>query len=140
MTADLDGLPFTVVRRGFDRAQVEERLGKLLAERDAAHAARQSALADLERLSRALDVSRGETRSARTELAESQARAERLSAQVAELSTIPSSVDGMSDRLQQMVRVAQDEVNDMRARATRDAARLGHAATAHRHVAGASLR
>ena len=29
MTADLDGLPFAVVRRGFDRAQVEERLGKL---------------------------------------------------------------------------------------------------------------
>ena len=124
MTADLDGLPFTVVRRGFDRAQVEERLGRLLAERDAAHAARQSALADLERLSRELDVSRGEARAARTELAESRAHAERLSSQVAELSTIPSSVDGMSDRLQQMVRVAQDEVNDMRARATRGAAQI----------------
>lgn len=124
MSADLDGLPFTVVRRGFDRAQVEERLGKLLAERDAAHAARQSALADLERHSRELDVSHGETRSARAELAESQARAERLGAQVAELSTIPSTVDGMSDRLQQMVRVAQDEVNDMRARATRGAAQI----------------
>ena len=123
MTADLDG-PFPVVRRGFDRAQVEERLGKLLAERDAAHAARQSALADLERLSRELDVSRGETRSARTELIESRATAERLAAQVSELSTIPSSVDGMSDRLQQMVRVAQDEVNDMRARATRGAAQI----------------
>jgi hypothetical protein len=33
-------------------------------------------------------------------------------------------VDGMSDRLQQMVRVAQDEVNDMRARATRGAAQI----------------
>ena len=88
MTADLDG-PFPVVRRGFDRAQVEERLGKLLAERDAAHAARQSALADLERLSRELDVSRGETRAARTELIESRATAERLAAQVSELSTIP---------------------------------------------------
>jgi cell division septum initiation protein DivIVA len=123
MTVDLDG-PFPVVRRGYDRAQVEERLGKLLAERDAAHAARQSALADLERLSRELDVSRGETRSARTELNESRAEAERLAAQVAELSTIPSTVDGMSDRLQQMVRVAQDEVNDMRARATRGAAQI----------------
>ncbi|MDT0348087.1 coiled-coil domain-containing protein [Pseudonocardia charpentierae] len=124
MTADLDGLPFSVVRRGFDRAQVEERLGKLLAERDAAHAARQSALADLERLSRELDVSRGETRAARTELAESRSEVERLTAHVAELSTIPSTVDGMSDRLQQMVRVAQDEVNDMRARATRGAAQI----------------
>jgi hypothetical protein len=124
MTADLDGLPFSVVRRGFDRAQVEERLGKLLAERDAAHAARQSALADLERLSRELDVSRGETRAARTELAESRSEVERLTAHVAELSIIPSTVDGMSDRLQQMVRVAQDEVNDMRARATRGAAQI----------------
>ena len=123
MTVDLDG-PFPVVRRGYDRAQVEERLGKLLAERDAAHAARQSALADLERLSRELDVSRGETRAARTELNEARADAERLAAQVSELSTIPSSVDGMSDRLQQMVRVAQDEVNDMRARATRGAAQI----------------
>jgi hypothetical protein len=123
MTVDLDG-PFPVVRRGYDRAQVEERLGKLLAERDAAHAARQSALADLERLSRELDVSRGETRAARTELNEARAEAERLAAQVSELSTIPSSVDGMSDRLQQMVRVAQDEVNDMRARATRGAAQI----------------
>ena len=123
MTADLDG-PFPVVRRGFDRAQVETRLGRLLAERDAAHAGRQSALADLERLSRELDVSRGEARAARTELAESRAEVERLAAQVAELSTIPSSVDGMSDRLQQMVRVAQDEVNDMRARATRGAAQI----------------
>jgi len=123
MTVDLDG-PFPVVRRGYDRAQVEERLGKLLAERDAAHAARQSALADLERLSRELDVSRGETRSVRTELTESRAEAERLAAQVSELSTIPSTVDGMSDRLQQMVRVAQDEVNDMRARATRGAAQI----------------
>jgi cell division septum initiation protein DivIVA len=123
MTVDLDG-PFPVVRRGYDRAQVEERLGKLLAERDAAHAARQSALADLERLSRELDVSRGETRSARTELNEARSEVERLAAQVSELSTIPSTVDGMSDRLQQMVRVAQDEVNDMRARATRGAAQI----------------
>src|SRR6476661_5616277 len=114
MTADLDGLPFAIVRRGFDRAQVEERLSKLLAERDSAHTARQNAVAERERISRELDVSRGETRAAR----------DRLAGQVAELSTIPSTVDGMSDRLQQMVRVAQDEVNDMRARATRGAAQI----------------
>jgi hypothetical protein len=124
MTADLDGLPFAVVRRGFDRAQVEDRLGKLLAERDDAHAARQNAIADRERISRELDVSRGETRAARAELAETRNEVDRLAAQVAELSTIPNTVDGMSDRLQQMVRVAQDEVNDMRARATRGAAQI----------------
>jgi hypothetical protein len=124
MTADLDGLPFTVVRRGFDRAQVEERLGKLLAERDAALAARQNAAAERERISRELDTSRGETRAARAELAEARAELDRLAGQVAELSTIPHTVDGMSDRLQQMVRVAQDEVNDMRSRATRGAAQI----------------
>jgi cell division septum initiation protein DivIVA len=124
MTADLDGLPFAVVRRGFDRAQVEERLGKLLAERDDAHNARQNALADREHISRELDVSRGEVRAARAELAETRNEVDRLAAQVAELSTIPNTVDGMSDRLQQMVRVAQDEVNDMRARATRGAAQI----------------
>jgi hypothetical protein len=124
MTADLDGLPFAIVRRGFDRAQVEERLSKLLAERDNAHTARQNAVAERERISRELDVSRGETRAARAELAETRAEVDRLAGQVAELSTIPSTVDGMSDRLQQMVRVAQDEVNDMRARATRGAAQI----------------
>src|ERR687890_955636 len=103
MTADLDGLPFTVVRRGFDRAQVEDRLGKLLAERDAAHTARQNALAEREHISHELDTSRGETRAARAELAETRAHVDRLAAQVAELSVIPSTVDGMSDRLQQMV-------------------------------------
>ena len=124
MTADLDGLPFAIVRRGFDRAQVEERLTKLLAERDSAHTARQTAVADRERISRELDVSRGETRAARSELAETRAEVDRLAAQVAELSTVPNTVDGMSDRLQQMVRVAQDEVNDMRSRATRGAAQI----------------
>lgn len=124
MTADLDGLPFSIVRRGFDRTQVEERLSTVLAERDAARGARQDAAAERERISRELDVSRGETRAARTELADSRSEVERLAAQVAELSTIPSTVDGMSDRLQQMVRVAQDEVNDMRARATRGAAQI----------------
>src|SRR3954452_20343741 len=124
MTADLDGLPFAIVRRGFDLAQVEERLSNLLSERDSAHTARQNAVGDRDRLSRELDVSRGETRAARTELTESRAEAERLAAHVSELSTIPSTVDGMSDRLQQMVRVAQDEVNDMRSRATRGAAQI----------------
>ena len=124
MTADLDGLPFAIVRRGFDREQVEDRLGKLLAERDSAQTARQNAVAERERFSRELDVSRGETRAARAELAETRAEVDRLAGQVAELSTIPSTVDGMSDRLQQMVRVAQDEVNDMRSRATRGAAQI----------------
>ena len=124
MTADLDGLPFAIVRRGFDRAQVEDRLSKLLSERDGAHTDRQNAIAERERVSRELDVSRGETRAARSELSETRAEVDRLAGQVAELSTIPNTVDGMSDRLQQMVRVAQDEVNDMRARATRGAAQI----------------
>lgn len=124
MTADLDGLPFTIARRGYDRAQVEDRLGRLLSERDDAHAARQNAVADLERVTRELEVSRGETRGARAELAEARADVDRLRSQVAELATVPTTVDGMSDRLQQMVRVAQDEVNDMRTRATRSAAQV----------------
>jgi chromosome segregation ATPase len=117
MTADLDGLPFTVVRRGFDRDQVEERLGTLLADL-------KSAVVERDRLTRQLDDSRSDTRSARTELAETRAEVERLAGQVAELSVVPSTVDGMSDRLQQMVRIAQDEVNDMRTRATRSAAQI----------------
>lgn len=124
MTAELDAVPFHVVRRGYDRAQVEERLGGLAAELDAAVAARHSAVDDLRTLSRQLEASRNDAQAARDATGEARAELDQLRIQVAELSTIPSTVDGMSERLQQMVRIAQDEVNDMRTRATTSAAHV----------------
>lgn len=124
MTAELDDASFSVVRRGYDRAQVDDRLSRLSAELDAAAAGRNAAVEDVRTLTRQRDASRNEAQAARATSNEARAEVERLRAQVAELSTIPHSVDGMSERLQQMVRIAQEEVNDMRARATASATQV----------------
>ena len=124
MTADLDDASFSVVRRGYDRAQVDNRLSRLLAELDAAAAGRNAAVEDVRTLTRQRDASRNEAQAARAANTEARAELERLRAQVSELSIIPHTVDGMSERLQQMVRIAQDEVNDMRSRATTGSAQV----------------
>lgn len=75
-------------------------------------------------LSRQLDVSRSDAQAAAEAAARVRNERDGLRAQVADLSTIPHTVDGMSERLQQMVRIAQDEVNDMRSRATGNASHV----------------
>lgn len=115
---------FTVVRRGYDRAQVDEQLERVSAQLRSAAGARDTALSELEVVARRLDSRQAELQSARSESAQRRADSDALRAQVAELSTIPHTVDGMSERLQQMVRIAQDEVNDMRTRATTSASHV----------------
>jgi chromosome segregation ATPase len=124
MTAELDDTTFSVVRRGYDRAQVDDRLSRLHAELEAAAAGRNAAVEDVRTLTRQRDASRNEAQAARSSNQEIRAELERLRTQVAELSIIPHTVDGMSERLQQMVRIAQDEVNDMRSRATASSAQV----------------
>ncbi len=119
-----DETEFTVVRRGYDRAQVDEQIEMLSTQLRTAMSARESAVAEVEVLSRRLEASIGDIQAARSESAQRRGESDKLRAQVAELSTIPHSVDGMSERLQQMVRIAQDEVNDMRTRATTSAAHV----------------
>lgn len=115
---------FTVVRRGYDRAQVDEQIERLATQLRNAAAARETAVAELEAVGRRLESRQGDLQAARSESAQRRADADSLRAQVAELSTIPHTVDGMSERLQQMVRIAQDEVNDMRTRATTSASHV----------------
>jgi chromosome segregation ATPase len=119
-----DETDFSVVRRGYDRSQVDEQIEMLSTQLRTAVAARESAVAEVEVLSRRLEASIGDIQSARSESAQRRNESDKLRAQVAELSTIPHTVDGMSERLQQMVRIAQDEVNDMRTRATTSAAHV----------------
>ncbi len=115
---------FAVVRRGYDRTQVDEQLERLATQLRNASAARDTALSELEVTSRRLESRQTELQAARSESAQRRADVDALRAQVAELSTIPHTVDGMSERLQQMVRIAQDEVNDMRTRATTSASHV----------------
>ncbi len=119
-----DDTEFAVVRRGYDRAQVDEQIDMLSTQLRTAIAARESATAELEVLSRRLEASIGDLQAARADSAQRRSETDKLRAQIAELSTIPHTVDGMSERLQQMVRIAQDEVNDMRQRATSSAAHV----------------
>ncbi|MBV9920109.1 MAG: hypothetical protein JOY78_04525 [Pseudonocardia sp.] len=119
-----DETEFAVVRRGYDRAQVDEQIDVLSTQLRTAVAARESAAAEVEVLARRLEASVGDVQAARSDSAQWRAEADKLRGQVAELSTIPHTVDGMSERLQQMVRIAQDEVNDMRQRATSSAAHV----------------
>jgi chromosome segregation ATPase len=119
-----DETEFAVVRRGYDRAQVDEQIDMLSTQLRTAVAARESASAEVEVLSRRLEASVGDVQAARSDSAQWRAEADKLRGQVSELSTIPHTVDGMSERLQQMVRIAQDEVNDMRQRATSSAAHV----------------
>lgn len=120
----IDETGFTVVRRGYDRAQVDEQMDTFSSQLRTAASARESAAAEVDVLSRRLESSIGDAQAARAESAQRRAEADKLRAQVAELSTIPHTVDGMSERLQQMVRIAQDEANDMRQRATSSAAHV----------------
>ncbi len=119
-----DETDFSVVRRGYDRTQVDEQIDMLTTQLRTAVAARESAVAEVEVLSRRLESSIGDVQAARSESAQRRSEADKLRSQVTELSTIPHTVDGMSERLQQMVRIAQDEVNDMRQRATSSAAHV----------------
>ena len=124
MTVADETTEFAVVRRGYDRAQVDEQIDMLSTQLRTALAARESAVSEVDVLSRRLEASIGDVQAARSDSAQRRSEVDKLRAQVAELSTIPHTVDGMSERLQQMVRIAQDEVNDMRQRATSSAAHV----------------
>jgi cell division septum initiation protein DivIVA len=116
--------PFSAARRGYDRTQVDAQLDALSTRLRTAISARESALAQVRALSRKLEAGIGDIQAARAVSKQHRAEADVLQGQVTALSTIPHTVDGMSERLQQMARIAQDEVNDMRQRATSSAAHV----------------
>jgi hypothetical protein len=116
------GAGFDIVKRGYSRTQVEEHLERLdsdlrliAADRDAA-------------MSQAADLARQMER-ARTDLDE-------LRGQVNRLSLPPTSLEGLSERLQRMLKLAQEEASDTRARAETDAVHIRSRSEAD----GAALR
>ncbi len=101
--APLTDTGFEVVRKGYDQAQVEAHLRRLDAEMRILATDRDAAVDQSGQLARELDDSR--------------ARAERLRAQVRTLVSPQQSVQGMSERMRSMLRMAEDEVAEMLARA-----------------------
>ena len=103
MLPSLGSSQFDVVRRGYDRAQVEDTVDALQADLQILAADRDATTSQAEALARALDSARGEIGE--------------LHDQLDRLSRAPISVKGMSERLQRMLRLAQDEAAEIRARA-----------------------
>src|SRR5918994_4828691 len=102
-----DGV-FTVGRRGYDPHQVDAHLRRMDAEIRILVADRDAAVDQAAQLGRDLD--------------EARLRADRLRTQVRTMAARPSDVQGMSERMRTMLRLAEDEVADMLRRADEEVA------------------
>ncbi|MGQ0773427.1 MAG: chromosome segregation protein [Pseudonocardiales bacterium] len=111
---------FDVVRRGYDRAQVDDRFEELQADLHIVMADNQAAAAQAAELARQLEATQQELYDVRREL------------QL--LSGPPDTVEGLSPRLQRMVRLAKDEAAEITARA--EAAAVERMAQAEKDAGG----
>jgi DivIVA domain-containing protein len=100
---------FTVGRRGYDPQQVDAHLRRVDAEIRILVADRDAAVDQATQLGR--------------ELEEARLRADRLRTQVRTMAGRPSDVQGMSERMRTMLRLAEDEVADMLQKADAEVAR-----------------
>ncbi|WP_199439243.1 chromosome segregation protein [Umezawaea beigongshangensis] len=97
------GSGFDIVKRGYDRAQVEDHLERLDSDLRLLAADRDAAVSQTNDLARQLEAARSEMTELRTS--------------VDRLSLPPTTLEGLSERLQRMLRLAQDEANEIKARA-----------------------
>jgi chromosome segregation ATPase len=89
------GTGFDIVKRGYSRTQVEEHLERLDGDLRLLAADRDAAVSQAADLARRLEQSRSEI--------------DDLRGQVDRLSVPPTTLEGLSERLQRMLRLAQDE-------------------------------
>ncbi|MDQ3403724.1 MAG: DivIVA domain-containing protein, partial [Actinomycetota bacterium] len=104
------GAGFDITKRGYSRAQVEEHLERVDAELQLLHADRNAAVSQAADLAKQLEAGR-------TEVAE-------LRGQVQRLSLPPTTLEGLSERLQRMLRLAQEEATETRTRAETEASHI----------------
>jgi hypothetical protein len=104
------GTGFDIVKRGYSRTQVEEHLERLDKELKLIALDRDASTAQ------AADMYK-QMGQARTEISD-------LRSQVNRLSAPPTTLEGLSERLQRMLRLAQDESNEIKARAEADAGQI----------------
>jgi DivIVA domain-containing protein len=101
------GSAFDVVRRGYDREQVDEHLDRLDADLRILAADRDAAVARAAELAKQVENQRAQIVNHQRELGR--------------LASAPTSMEGMSERLQRMLRLAQEEAADIRAQAEAEA-------------------
>jgi cell division septum initiation protein DivIVA len=94
---------FAVVRRGYDQGQVDTHLRRLDAEIQILVTDRDAAIDQSAQLGQELDDAR--------------LRTERLRVQIRNLVSPPQSIQGMSERMRSMLRLAEDEAGEMLKRA-----------------------
>lgn len=119
MTAEEDryiaaGSAFAVTRRGYDPVQVDNYLQHVDAQLRMLAADRDAAVEQTGQLTQQINVTWAEM--------------DRLRGQLRRLSAPPQSVEGMSERLQSMLKLAQDEVAETHAKARAEADRIVAAA------------
>jgi DNA repair exonuclease SbcCD ATPase subunit len=102
------GLPFATVMRGYDRDQVNDFFRRFDAEMRVIAADRDAATANARELAENLQFAREEI--------------EELRREVNKLSVPPTTVQGMSERVSSMLRLASDEASEIRARSEAEAA------------------
>lgn len=103
-------LPFTVVMRGYERDQVAEAINRYNAEMRVLAADRDAAAAHSRQLGDDLEAARATIDDLRTE--------------IDKLAVAPSTLEGASERISNMFRLAQDEASEARALAAADAAEM----------------
>jgi hypothetical protein len=116
------GAGFDIVKRGYSRTQVEEHLERLDSDLRLIAADRDAAVSQAGDLARQMEHARSHV--------------DELRAQVDRLSMPPTTLEGLSERLQGMLRLAQDEARDIRARGEADAIQV----RARSEADGAALR
>ncbi|RJQ66864.1 chromosome segregation protein [Pseudonocardiaceae bacterium YIM PH 21723] len=97
------GSVLKLARRGYDPAQVDEHLGRVDGELRRMAAERDAAIADVRELERQLE--------------KAQSSNKELSSQVNRLSQAPTTIEGLSERLERMLKLAQDEADEIKASA-----------------------
>jgi DivIVA domain-containing protein len=102
------GSAFDVVRRGYDRSQVDEHLERVDADLRILAADRDAAVAKAAELSKQVENQRVQIHTLQVELDRS--------------SVPPTTIEGLSERLARMLRLAQDEATDIRNRAETETA------------------
>ncbi|TDV54032.1 chromosome segregation protein [Actinophytocola oryzae] len=101
------GAGFDITKRGYSRMQVEEHLEQLDSQLKILAADRNAAAAQAGELTSQLEL-------ARTTIDD-------LNKQVERLAQPPTTLEGLSERLQRMLRLTQEECEEMRAKATAEA-------------------
>lgn len=114
------GTGFDIVRRGYSRTQVEEHLERLDSDLRLIAADRDAALSQAADLAHELELARAEI--------------DQLNEQIDRLAEPPTSPKGLSLRLQRMLRHAQDEAAEIKARAAEEAGHIRASAESDANV------